>query len=91
MCLSNTDLRLPCGGRVAACEGILWPQRVGSRCGGFSGCRAQAGSAGPSVVAAPGLSSTGLVTVHGPSCSTARGIFLDQGLKQCPLHYQADS
>ena len=29
--------------------------------------------------------------VHGLSCSTACGIFPDQGLNPCPLHWQADS
>ena len=29
--------------------------------------------------------------VHGLSCSAACGIFLDQGLNPCPLHWQADS
>ena len=28
---------------------------------------------------------------HGLSCSTACGIFLDQGLNLCPLLWQADS
>ena len=28
---------------------------------------------------------------HGPSCSAACGIFLDQGSNPCPLHWQADS
>ena len=28
---------------------------------------------------------------HGLSCSTARGIFPDQGSNLCPLHWQADS
>ena len=28
---------------------------------------------------------------HGPSCSTACGIFPDQGSNPCPLHWQADS
>ena len=28
---------------------------------------------------------------HGPSCSVACGIFPDQGLNLCPLHWQADS
>ena len=38
------------------------------------------------------LRSTGSVIVaHGPSCSAARGIFPDQGLNPCPLHWQADS
>ena len=45
-----------------------------------------------SVVVAPGLQSTGsTVVVHGFSCSTACGIFPDQGLKLCLLHWQADS
>jgi len=32
-----------------------------------------------------------VVVAHGLSCSTACGIFLDQGLNPCPLHQQADS
>ena len=45
-----------------------------------------------SVVVARGLQSAGSVVVaHGLSCSTACGIFLDQGLDPCPLHWQADS
>ena len=32
-----------------------------------------------------------VVVAHGPSCSTARGIFPDQGLSPCPLHWQAES
>ena len=32
-----------------------------------------------------------VVVVHGLSCSTACGIFLDQGSNPCPLHWQADS
>ena len=32
-----------------------------------------------------------VVLAHGPSCSTACGIFPDQGLNPCPLHWQADS
>ena len=31
------------------------------------------------------------VMTHGLSCSTAGGIFPDQGSKSCPLHWQADS
>ena len=39
-----------------------------------------------SVVVAYGLQSKGSVVVaHGPSCSMARGVFLDQGWKLCPL------
>ena len=32
-----------------------------------------------------------LIVAHGPSCSAACGIFPDQGLNPCPLHWQADS
>ena len=39
-----------------------------------------------------GLCSTGSVAVaHRLSCSEACGIFLEQGLNLCPLHWQADS
>ena len=31
------------------------------------------------------------IVAHGPSCSTACGIFWDQGSNSCPLHWQADS
>ena len=32
-----------------------------------------------------------VIAAHGPSCSAACGIFPDQGLNLCPLHWQADS
>ena len=32
-----------------------------------------------------------VVVAHGPSCSTACGIFPDQGSNPCALHWQADS
>ena len=32
-----------------------------------------------------------VIVAQGPSCSAARGIFPDQGLNPCPLHWQADS
>ena len=32
-----------------------------------------------------------VVAAHGPSCCAACGIFPDQGLNPCPLHWQADS
>ena len=34
---------------------------------------------------------TSVIVVHRPSCSTACGIFPDQGSNPCPLHWQADS
>ena len=70
-----------------------------SHCGGFSCCRAPAVGARAAVVAACGLSSGGLglssagsvVVAYGLSCYMACGIFLDQGSKPCPLHWQVDS
>ena len=44
-----------------------------------------------SVVVAPRLWSTGSAVVHGLRCSMACGIFPDQGLNPCLLHWQADS
>ena len=53
---------------------------TGSRCAGFSSCSMHA------------LECVGSIdVVHGLSCSTACGIFLDQGLNSCPLHWQVDS
>ena len=56
---------------------LLLLRSTGSRCAGFSSCGSWAKSAGSIVVA------------HGPSCSVACGIFLDQGSNPCPLHWQA--
>ena len=45
-----------------------------------------------SVVVAHRLQSTGsVVVVHRLSCSAACGIFPEQGLNPCPLHWQVDS
>ena len=63
-----------------------------SHCGGFSCCGAQALGARASVVMARGLwSASSVVVAHGLSSSAACGIFSDQGLNLCPLHWQADS
>ena len=45
------------------------------------------------LLAEHGLSGTwaSLAVTHGLRCSTACGIFLDQGLNLCLLHWQADS
>ena len=51
-----------------------------SYCGGFSCCRAQVLGTWALIVVAPGL-----------SCSTACGIFPDQGSNPHALHWQADS
>ena len=56
-----------------------------SRCAGLSLSR-------PLLLRSTGSRRAGSVVVaHGPSCSAACGIFPDQGLNPCPLHWQADS
>ena len=56
-----------------------------SRCAGLSLSR-------PLPLRSTGSRRAGSVVVaHGPSCSTACGIFPDQGSNPCPLHGQADS
>ena len=63
-----------------------------SRCGGFCCCGAWALGAWASVVVGRGLQSAGSVVVaHGLSCSTACGIFPDQGSNPCPLQWQVNS
>ena len=65
---------------------LLLLQSTGSRRVGFSRCDAWA-----SVVVAHGLWSAGsVIVVHGLSCSAACGIFPDQDLNPCPLHWEAD-
>ena len=55
------------------------------RCAGLSLSR-------PLLLQSTGSRRAGSVVVaHGPSCSAACGIFPDQGLNPCPLHWQADS
>ena len=56
-----------------------------SRCAGLSLSR-------PLFLRSTGSRRAGSVVVaHGPRCSTACGIFPDQGSNPCPLHWQADS
>ena len=56
-----------------------------SRCAGLSPSR-------PLLLRSTGSRRAGSVAVaHGPSRSTACGIFPDQGSNPCPLHWQADS
>ena len=56
-----------------------------SQCAGLSLSR-------PLLLRSTGSRCAGSVVVaHGPSCSVACGIFPDQGLNPCPLHWQADS
>ena len=62
------------------------------RCCGFSYCRTQALGTRASIVVAPGLQGTGsVVAAYLLSCSTAGGIFLDQGSNPWLLYWQADS
>ena len=60
--------------------GLLRHGALTSHCGGFPCCRAQAPGARASAAAGCRL-----------SCAPACGIFLDQGLDCCPLHWQVDS
>ena len=56
-----------------------------SRCAGLS-------LSWPLLLQSTGSRHAGSVVVaHGPSCSTACGIFPDQASNPCPLHWQADS
>ena len=56
-----------------------------SRCAGLSLSR-------PLLLQSTGSRRAGSVVVaHRPSCSAACGIFPNQGLNPCPLHWQADS
>ena len=56
-----------------------------SRCAGLS-------LSWPLLLRSTGSRRAGSAAVaHGPSCSTACGIFPDQGSNLCPLHWQADS
>ena len=62
-----------------------------------SGGHSSSRCAGLSLLQPLPLRSTGsrpagsVIVAHGPSCSAACGIFPDQGLNPCPLHWQADS
>ena len=81
---------LPCTGFLVVVNGgfslwwlfLLWS--TGSRCSVVAACMF---SSCGSWALRNGLSSQ----VHGFSCSVACGIFPDQGLNPCPLHWQADS
>ena len=72
-----------CGSSVLLGLSLLATSWGYSRCGGFP-CGAQSVDAQPSVVAAPGLWSTGPTAVaHWLSCSVACGIFPGQGSNPC--------
>ena len=66
-----------CVGSLLLCvEAALRCSARASHCSGFSCCVARALGARASVVVA-----------HGLICSVACGIFADQGLNPCPLHW----
>ena len=70
-----------CGLSLVAASG----RHSSSRCAGLSLSR-------PLLLRSTSSRRTGSVVVaHGPSCSEACGIFPDQGLNPCSLHWQADS
>ena len=84
---------------ISGCAESLLLRRLFSSCGarashycGFCCCGTWVlGHAGSAVVV-PGLWSTGSIAVaHRLRCSMAWGIFLDQGLNLCLLHWQTDS
>ena len=54
------------------------------------GAQASAAAGVGSALVAPGLEGSA-AAVWVPSCSVARGIFLDQGWNPCLLHRQVDS
>ena len=72
---------------AVACFSLWWFLLLWS-----TGLWASVMAAGGSILGAPRLWSSGsIVVVHGLSCSTACGIFLDQGSNPCLLHWQVDS
>ena len=89
---SNIYFLLLCWVFIAA-RAFLWVWQAGllSRCGLLVAVASRCG-AHASVAVVPRLQSTGSVVVaHEPSCSGACGIFPDQELNPCLLHWQADS
>ena len=77
-----------CVGSSFLCEGFLWLRRAGSTL--HRGARASH-YRGLSLRGTGSRRAGSAIVAHRPSCSTARGIFPDQGSNPCPLHWQADS
>ena len=92
---------------ILGCAGSLLLRELFSSCGSWEllssrgawashwsdfSCWAQALGHGGSVIVVPWLQSTGSVVVaHGLICSETRGVFLDQKLNLCLLHWQVGS
>ena len=73
-------------------QGLLCGSTGAYHRGGFSCSGSRPPGAWASVVLAPGLQSTGLIgMVHRLSCSMEYGIFSDQVLNPCLLHWQVNS
>ena len=78
-CTGFSWVALSCGSRASHCSDV-------SCYASFSTCRSELHTWGSQLqIAGP------IVVAHGPSCSTAHGIFPDQGLNLCLPHWQADS
>ena len=84
---SDTTEMKECTQFLCGCVGLYCCSWAFSSCGvwashwdGFFCCGAQALEHVDSAV-----------VVHGLSCSAICGVFQDQGLNSCPLHWQADS
>ena len=76
-----------CVGSSFLCEGFLQLRQVGATL--HRGARASH-DRGLSLRSTGSRRAGSVVVAHGPSCSAACGIFPDQGLNPCPLHWQAD-
>ena len=77
-----------CVGSSFPCEGFLQLRRVGATL--HRGARASH-YRGLSLRSTGSRRAGSVFVAHGLSCSTACGIFPDQGSNLCPLHRQADS
>ena len=80
-----------------AVSGLRFCARAFSSCATASGGHSSSQCAGLSLSRPLLLWSTGsrhagsVIVAHGSSCSAACGIFPNQGLNPCPLHWEADS
>ena len=83
---AGLGLRCSAGFSVAAARGGYVLQ-----CAGFSSWSTGFRRLGSAAVAPRLQSTVSIVNVHRLSCSAACGIFPDQGLNPCLLHWQADS
>ena len=78
-----------CVGSSFLCEGFLQLQQAGTAL--HRGARASHYRSLSFLQSTSSKRAGSVVVAHGPSCSTACGIFPDQGSNPCPLHWQADS